>query len=151
MRIPHEFLSAARDHARLKANETGEIWYVSRLASSGPMHYEVADRPITDTSFGGGLVSVIHPDPKPLPPATENRIIKIEATLLHNGYWDVAITKEFEPKYGGGQQTFHEVAGSAHNALDVARGMVTLSPGSRTDLNDEVNSEAVPTGREGEL
>ena len=150
MRIPHKFLKDARDHARLKANETGEIWYVNRLASSGPMHYEVSDEAITNTSFGGGLVSVIHPDPKPLPPITENRIVKIEASLLPNGYWDVAVTKEFAPEYGGGRQTFHEVAGSAHNALDVARGMVTLSPGQRSDL-DEVNSEAVPTGREGEL
>lgn len=57
-----------------------------------------------------------------------NQIVKIELTLMDNGYWDVAVTKTFAPEYGGGQYTFHESANSMHHALDVARGMVTLSP-----------------------
>ena len=28
-------------------------WYVNSLASSGPMKYDVSQKPITDTSFGG--------------------------------------------------------------------------------------------------
>lgn len=57
-----------------------------------------------------------------------NQIVKVELTLMKNGHWDVAVTKTFAPEYGGGQHTFHEAAGGMHHALDVARGMVTLSP-----------------------
>lgn len=65
-----------------------------------------------------------------------NRIIKIEITLNPKTMlWMVAVTKEFAPQHGGGTQTFREVCyGGPHTPLDVARGMVTLSAGSRTDL-----------------
>ena len=67
--------------------------------------------------------------------ATENRIIEVKLTLNPDGdTWTVAVTKEFEERYGGGTQTFTEQAGRIHYALDVARGMVTVSPGNRTDL-----------------
>ena len=65
---------------------------------------------------------------------TVNRIVKVEITLTGDRF-QVAVTKEFEAQYGGGSQVFLEDGGgSLHYALDVARGMVTLSPGARTDL-----------------
>ena len=64
---------------------------------------------------------------------TKNRIVKIECTLNSDNHWRIDVTKEFEPKYGGGTQTFTEAAPSMHRALDVARKMVTMSPGQRTD------------------
>jgi hypothetical protein len=64
----------------------------------------------------------------------ENRIIKVEIHMIGEDFV-VDVTKEFEEKYGGGTQVFREFGGtSLHRALDVARGMVTLSPGRRTDL-----------------
>lgn len=66
--------------------------------------------------------------------ANENRIIKVEIHMVGEDYV-VETTKEFEDQYGGGTQVFRESGGrSLHYALDVARGMVTVSPGSRTDL-----------------
>lgn len=65
--------------------------------------------------------------------ANENRIIKVEISLTDDGHYEVAVTKEFEERYGGGSQVFLDRGGSLHHALDVARSMVTLSPGSRTD------------------
>lgn len=63
---------------------------------------------------------------------TENRIIKVEISMVGEDYL-VAVTKEFEAKYGGGEEVFREFGGrSLHRALDVARGMVTLSPGVRS-------------------
>ena len=70
----------------------------------------------------------------------ENRIIKVEITITDAGRFVVAVTKEFEEQYGGGTQVFREDAGHLHHALDVARGMVTLSPGSRTDMNGVVEA-----------
>jgi hypothetical protein len=70
----------------------------------------------------------------------ENRIIKIEIELncaegSRIGYYVVAVTKEFEEQYGGGAQVFKEHGGrTTHSALDKAREMVTVSPGSRTDV-----------------
>jgi hypothetical protein len=73
---------------------------------------------------------------------TENRIIKVEIHLIGEDFV-VDVTKEFEAKYGGGSQVFRELGGrSLHYALDVARGMVTLSPGARTDLNAASSSVA---------
>ncbi|HXA24420.1 MAG TPA: hypothetical protein VNW90_19205 [Acetobacteraceae bacterium] len=64
----------------------------------------------------------------------ENRIIKVEIHMIGEDFV-VDVTKEFEEQYGGGTQVFRELGGrSLHHALDVARGMVTLSPGRRTDL-----------------
>lgn len=62
MKLPHRTLQSAFDHAQFKANETRRTWYVNRLASSG-MCYEASDTPITDTSFGGGLVKTVEPEP----------------------------------------------------------------------------------------
>lgn len=62
-----------------------------------------------------------------------NRIIEVKLSLTAEGGWLVAVTKEFAPENGGGQQVFTEAAGTMHRALDVARGMVTWSPGQRTD------------------
>lgn len=65
-----------------------------------------------------------------------NRIVKVELVLNEaDGTIEVRVTKRFAPEYGGGKQVFAEDGGiSFHRALDVARGMVTLSPGRRTDL-----------------
>lgn len=65
-----------------------------------------------------------------------SRITKVEIRLMDNGHWQVAVTKEFAPEYGGGETTFLEAAGtSVHSALDVARGMVTVSPLYNPDAN----------------
>lgn len=52
--------------------------------------------------------------------------------------WVAFVRKEFAPEHGGGEQIFREPCangcGGAHHALDVLRGMVTCSPGARTDL-----------------
>lgn len=62
----------------------------------------------------------------------ENQIIEVKLSLTPDG-WVVAVTKEFAPQYGGGSEVFRESGGAhVHRALDVARGMVTLSPGTRT-------------------
>jgi len=59
---------------------------------------------------------------------------KLEITLLENGHYSVALTKAFEPEYGGGEQTFVENGGrNIHGALDVARGMVTVSRSYRQE------------------
>jgi hypothetical protein len=63
MRIPYQTLQAAKDVADVKAAATGRTWYVNRLASSGPMRYEAANAPITDTSFGAGVVYTASPAP----------------------------------------------------------------------------------------
>ena len=63
----------------------------------------------------------------------ENRIVKVEISMTGD-HFQVAVTKEFEEQYGGGSQVFVEDGGTnLHRALDVARGMVTVSPGRRTD------------------
>lgn len=62
-----------------------------------------------------------------------NRITEVKLTLVGNR-WLVSITKEFAPEHGGGSQVFCEDGTcSIHHALDVARGMVTLSPAQRTE------------------
>lgn len=58
---------------------------------------------------------------------------EIRMTRQPDGTYIVAVTKSFKPEHGGGRQVFIEHAPSAHRALDVARGMVTVSAGSRTD------------------
>lgn len=69
-----------------------------------------------------------------------NRIVHVEMDLMDldkgRQQWRVAITKEFAPENGGGQQTFAEYvpAGSApvygvHAAVDKAREMVTMRSG----------------------
>ena len=66
---------------------------------------------------------------------TKNRIIGGHFSLNPDGTWHVAVLKEFAPEYGGGTQVFTDTAyGSIHNAVDTLRGMVTLSPGTRTDI-----------------
>ena len=73
----------------------------------------------------------------------ENRIIEVRTYPVGESsqpwpyatLWEVAVTKAFAEEHGGGQQTFRENGGShLHRALDVAREMVTVSPGKRTDL-----------------
>lgn len=66
----------------------------------------------------------------------ENQIVEVRLTLnKETGKWAVAVTKEFAPDNGGGSQVFIEDGGvGVHYALDTARGMVTLSPGQRTDV-----------------
>lgn len=63
-----------------------------------------------------------------------NRITKVEVTLTENG-WEVAVTKEFAPDYGGGSQVFREATGShnVHFALGQAIRMTTLMPGRRSE------------------
>ncbi len=61
MRLPHRTFEDALDRAQFKANETGAIWYVNRLASSG-MAYESSPVPITNTSFGGSTVKAVPPN-----------------------------------------------------------------------------------------
>lgn len=54
---------------------------------------------------------------------------RILIELLDNGSYQVNVTKTFAAEYGGGEQTFSESGGFCpHRALDVAKGMVTLSP-----------------------
>jgi hypothetical protein len=69
-----------------------------------------------------------------------NQIVEVklnEETL----YWSVEIVKRFDPQHGGGYQLFREDGGlEVHGALDVAREMVTVLPGSRTDLVGDVDT-----------
>lgn len=60
MRLPYQTFQAALDVAEIKAIATGSKWYVNRLASSGPMRYEVANVPMEKT-FGGGTVVTVWP------------------------------------------------------------------------------------------
>lgn len=65
-----------------------------------------------------------------------NRIIKVELSLTPDGRIQVDVTKEFAPENGGGTQVFTESTHPSarpnwHGALDVARGMVTLTPARR--------------------
>ena len=65
-----------------------------------------------------------------------NRIVEVKLTLADGdgGDWIVDVTKEFAPENGGGSERLREYGGrDLHHALDVARGMVTLSPGRRSD------------------
>jgi len=75
----------------------------------------------------------------------ENQIRAINIKLLPSttGGWLVTVTKEFAPEHGGGIQDFTETAPNMHRALDVARSMVTFSPGARTDL-DTAPASRVP-------
>jgi hypothetical protein len=71
--------------------------------------------------------------------ANENRIVEVRLFLGDGDTWTVAVTKEFAEEYGGGSQVFREFGGThIHRAMDVAREMVTVSPGRRTDLEGEV-------------
>ena len=72
--------------------------------------------------------------------------IRITRSPTEAGMWEVAMTKEFAPENGGGAQTFTELAGGTHHALDVARGMITLSPGRRTDLGSPLDQAAYSCG-----
>jgi hypothetical protein len=60
MRLPYQTLQAALDVAEVKAIATGTVWYVNRLASSGPMRYEVSTHKM-DTTFGGGTLVIVLP------------------------------------------------------------------------------------------
>lgn len=63
-----------------------------------------------------------------------NRIVEVKLTLDDVGDWLVEVKKEFAPEHGGGFQTFTEFAGpQIHRAIDVARSMVTMTPGERSD------------------
>lgn len=68
----------------------------------------------------------------------ENQIVEVRLVLNRNlpkPRWRVEVTKEFAEENGGGYETFTEPGGlSAHFALDVARGMVTVSPAQRAQL-----------------
>jgi hypothetical protein len=68
----------------------------------------------------------------------ENRIVAVELTLTECGHWSIAITKQFAEENGGGHYVFRQDAGrEIHQALDVARVMVTLhparNPGAKTE------------------
>lgn len=61
-----------------------------------------------------------------------NRITEVRLTLVGSD-WYVYVTKEFAAEHGGGSQIFSEYAGrQIHRAVDVAREMVTVSPGERS-------------------
>lgn len=67
-----------------------------------------------------------------------NRIIRIELKLADCGMWEVDVTKEFAPEYGGGTSVFRElVTGGPHHALEMARRMVTLSPANNPEASRE--------------
>jgi hypothetical protein len=60
---------------------------------------------------------------------------ELNRTLLGHGEHAAARIGSGWTVRRGGTQTFREVCyGGPHTPLDVARGMVTLSPGHRTDL-----------------
>lgn len=62
-----------------------------------------------------------------------NRIVGVSITLDdRDGYWNIAVTKEFAPEHGGGTQEFRSRAPQIHRALDLAREMVTVHPTRRT-------------------
>ena len=64
-----------------------------------------------------------------------NRIVRVTLSWNDADGWLVEVGKEFAPECGGGYQIFRESGGShVHRALDVARSMVTLTPGQRTDV-----------------
>jgi hypothetical protein len=66
----------------------------------------------------------------------ENQIVSVHLDLI-DGRWGVTVEKTFEPRYGGGSQRFRFEAGpSVHHALDIARGLVTVSPGGRMAAGD---------------
>jgi hypothetical protein len=66
-----------------------------------------------------------------------NRIVEVKLTVDDVGDWLVEVKKEFAAEHGGGSQTFAEFAGSnLHRALDVARSMVTLTPGQRNEVTN---------------
>jgi hypothetical protein len=57
MSLPCRSFISARDYALAKSRENPKkTWYINRLASSGN-GYEVSETPITDTSFGGGVLA----------------------------------------------------------------------------------------------
>ena len=59
MRLPCKTYQEAVTYALQKSSEDLTVtWYINRLASSG-MKYEVSTKPITNTSFGGGVVATI--------------------------------------------------------------------------------------------
>ena len=63
----------------------------------------------------------------------KNRIVQVTLTLGADEAWSVEVLKEFAPEHGGGTQVFREPgSASIHRALDVAREMVTVSPGQRS-------------------
>lgn len=94
----------------------------------------------TDVEQGAG---------QPAPPT--NQIVEVKLTLrkdLPKPRWLVEVTKEFAPEHGGGTQVFSEPGGlSVHFALDMARRMVTVSPGQRTDTPAKADEERIATLR----
>lgn len=70
-----------------------------------------------------------------------NRIIKASVTYIKpehgDGYYVASVTKEFAPEHGGGTEVFmaDRSHSEIHYALEDLKGMVTLSPGSRTGSN----------------
>jgi hypothetical protein len=64
----------------------------------------------------------------------KNRIVEVKITLVDDNQWEIAVTKEFEEKNGGGTATFREFSSHIHGALDVARGMVTVSAGQNPNV-----------------
>lgn len=65
-----------------------------------------------------------------------NQIERVVIDRRPDGSYIITVTKTFAPEYGGGSQNFTQHGGNnLHRALDVARGMVTLSPGQRTNLD----------------
>jgi hypothetical protein len=57
-------------------------------------------------------------------------ITEVRISRLSNGFYQVDVTKEFAPEYGGGSQTFTapEAVANPHTALDLARSMITVMP-----------------------
>jgi hypothetical protein len=69
--------------------------------------------------------------------AQQNQIVEVRLTLT-DGMWTVEVRKEFEEQYGGGEEVFRENGGThVHRALDVAREMVTVSPGRRNQKQNQ--------------
>lgn len=59
-----------------------------------------------------------------------NRITEVKLALHPEG-WQIEVTKEFAPEYGGGSQVFKQWGGEEiHEALRRAAYMVTLTPGT---------------------
>lgn len=72
--------------------------------------------------------------------STKNEIVKVTLTLQQNRDWRVDVLKNFAPEHGGGSETFSESGGpTIHRALDLAREMVTVSPGTRTNIQSHAD------------
>lgn len=117
-----------------------EVTLVVTLTVPTTMTAHDAAHQVAGTLTGAGWAASASPLglPPGMPEPGENRITAVHLDMVEGadptapGPWVVSVVKCFAPENGGGFQTFKESGGGqVHRALDVARGMVTLSPGHR--------------------